>query len=528
MLGGRILRAVAAAVAAGVPVTALAGVDLPGTQPGELTVDLRGPEACSACHGSFAEHAPSEVWAGTMMANAARDPLFLAALTIANQDDPDAGDLCLRCHTPRGWLFGRSEPHDGSALEPGDLEGVTCDFCHRLVEGPEGERLIGNGQFFVADDQARRGPIMDPLAPHETVYSTYFESSELCGLCHDVSNPLKGGFAIERTYTEWLSSAFADEGTSCQSCHFPAREGLACGAPGMPERTVHTHELAGGNAWIPLVLAGEYPELERGPAYQRAANNAVKMLRSAAEVTVSASGAARDGELAFTVRVENRTGHKLPTGYPEGRRSWLEIRVHDGAGRLLLHSGAYDPATGHRAADPQLRTYEVRMAAGGQEGFHFVLQDQLLQDNRIPPRGFVPAPDTMPVGRAYPVQADGALAHWDDAPYRVSIPADAPGTVIVVMATLWYQTTSHEYVEFLRDENHTDDRGQHMYDLWERYGRSPPVDMASDVVILDIGEAPTPAPDSCSSTRAPLGTGALLLLVILAAVHTRKKGSKRS
>ena len=42
------------------------------------------------------------------------------------------------------------------------------------------------------------------------------------------------------------------------------------------------------------------------------------------------------------VRVTNQTGHKLPTGYPEGRRIWIQIRAYGPEGELLYQSGAYD------------------------------------------------------------------------------------------------------------------------------------------------------------------------------------------
>lgn len=52
----------------------------------------------------------------------------------ANQDAQDSGDLCMRCHSPAGWLEGRSVPTDGSALNNNDRQGVQCDFCHKLVK----------------------------------------------------------------------------------------------------------------------------------------------------------------------------------------------------------------------------------------------------------------------------------------------------------------------------------------------------------------------------------------------------------
>jgi hypothetical protein len=61
---------------------------------------------------------------------------------------------------------------------------------------------------------------------------------------------------------------------------------------------------------------------------------------------------------------------------------------------------------------------------------------------------------------------------------------------------LWYQSTSKEYVEFLRDENQTNDAGQRLYDLWASHGRGTPVLMASDS--LSFG----PAPGTPTAVRA--------------------------
>src|SRR6187549_2726895 len=84
-----------------------------GTQPA-LQFPLAGSGTCGGCHGGSPQHThyPRNSWSGSMMANATRDPLFWAALDVANRDGeengaPGIGDYCLRCHAPQGWFAGR-------------------------------------------------------------------------------------------------------------------------------------------------------------------------------------------------------------------------------------------------------------------------------------------------------------------------------------------------------------------------------------------------------------------------------------
>src|SRR5690349_9620763 len=110
---------------------------MPGTQPTTLQNSIVPSTDCASCHSGYDEaQEPYRRWASSMMAQSARDPVFYAALAIANQDANEAGQMCLRCHTPGAWLDGRCRPGDGSSLDPtlGDLDGVTCNFCHRLVD----------------------------------------------------------------------------------------------------------------------------------------------------------------------------------------------------------------------------------------------------------------------------------------------------------------------------------------------------------------------------------------------------------
>ena len=113
---------------------------VPGTQPilGQVTT-LTEPDNCLNCHGGYDEAVePGFNWIGSMMAQAARDPVFWACYTVSMQDaiwglgSPDVGDLCQRCHFPEGWLAGRSDPPNASDMTGTDYDAVHCDFCHRM------------------------------------------------------------------------------------------------------------------------------------------------------------------------------------------------------------------------------------------------------------------------------------------------------------------------------------------------------------------------------------------------------------
>ncbi len=507
------------------PVYAVDPFALEGTQPGELAIPLEPVENCEDCHAGWSD-SPMDAWEGTMMANAFRDPLFLAALSIAEQDIPDSGNFCLRCHTPNGWLEGRCIPGDGSRLTDDDIDaGVGCDVCHRMVD----EGHAGNAQYTISDSPSKRGMIGSEVAVHDTVQDPYLMDGNLCGVCHEVSNPALNDFPIELTWTEWSSSAFAREGVSCQDCHMKQARGYAANVANTPERDIHVHVFAGSNTWIPQVLAGEYPELGREEAFQQVIEAGRQLHEESARLEVRPPDVVRAGaEVDLVIRAENLTGHKLPTGYPEGRRAWLEVHVTDANGVVLLASGVYDHADADLVVDEQARIYQALLGSNGQQNYHMVFQDQLLEDTRIPPRGFVVNDVTKPIGRTYPTQGDGTMVNWDDAPYAVQVPADAAGP-LTVRATLWYQTTTKAFVTFLRDENYTDDRGQEMYRMWEQYGKSPPEELASVEAVLELAppvvldESPPELRRGCGcATPGPSAAGALLVTALTGLLARRR------
>lgn len=526
---------------------------LPGSQPLE-SGNLESPNKCDNCHGGYdinVEMAYS--WRGSMMSQAMRDPLFLAAMAIANQDAPASGDLCIRCHTPQGWLGGRSTPTDGSALLPEDYESVMCDFCHKLIKpSPLGVNPYPNDSIYTADtyanDQvylatitaipshpangmavvdngnAKRGPYSDANPKHQHLYSPFHNTSEICGTCHDVSNPVFSKdpsgkylpnsfdapapdfspyelFPIERTYSEWLMSEYNQSGvyapqfggnldtvSTCQDCHMRAVTGYGANKSGILLRDdLALHDMTGGNTFVPYIIDSLYSAsgVVDGAALMAGVARARIMLQNAASMmlTPAVSGTRH----LLTVRIINETGHKLPSGYPEGRRIWINIQAYDGSDNLIYESGAYDSATAVLTQDADLKNYHIEPGISNTlapvvgypagPSFHFVLNDTIYMDNRIPPRGFTNAAfetiQSPPIGYTY---SDGQ--YWDETDYLI------PGGAAKIKVRLFYQTTSKEFVEFMRDENVTDTTGQFFYDLWTAFGKSSPELMLSDSVFV--------------------------------------------
>jgi len=552
--GGAVILAAGglAAMSTAAPVpTTVEDFFLPGTQPETLNHPIVSATQCVACHSEPAHgYDPVEGWTASMMSQSARDPLFHACLTIANQDVAFAGDLCIRCHAPKGWLEGRSEPTDGSALTGADFQGVSCNFCHRMVDPeniddpsptPAADREVfdglpgtndgvdsvapnpHSGAYVVDFNDRRRGPF--DLGPdffyHDWELSPFHQKSAMCATCHDVSNPAfteqpDGSYAlndldtahpsankydmfpVERTYSEWLMSDFSlapiDMGgrfggekievSTCQDCHMPDRNANACqleptNRPDMPQ-----HAFNGGNNWVIKAVRELYPDNETGLSDQAVADSiarAESMLERASDMELSVDGS------TLTVRVINQTGHKLPTGYPEGRRMWINVRFLDAKGTVVAERGAYDDATAE-LTESDTKVYEAKLGIGPKvaalsglpegPGFHFAANNTWFKDNRIPPRGFTNANfeaiQAEPIDYSY---ADGQ--YWDDTDYQ--IPPGATDAEVRV----YFQLVSKEYIEFLRDENVTNNTGQIAYDQWVMHGKSPKVEMDAGTIALD-------------------------------------------
>jgi hypothetical protein len=191
------------------------------------------------------------------------------------------------------------------------------------------------------------------------------------------------------------------------------------------------------------------------------------------------------------LKITNKTGHKLPTGYEEGRRMWINAVFQDSSGKVLKEIGKYaekdDTIFGQSVKAPtlidpeQTRVYEIlfgisqtqaeKYGAKPGKSFHTVLNDTIVKDNRIPPEGFTNAAFREHLSQ--PVEAiytDGQ--YWDQ--FELDLPKGCQKLVVSLM----YESVSWEYLKFLAEENKTDDWGKRLYDAWTKTGKCPPTVIA--------------------------------------------------
>jgi hypothetical protein len=556
----------------------------PGSQPDPTGYDsiVVSRFNCINCHKFDNDNNPDEVvppynnWLTSMMAQASRDPIFRAGMSIANQDLNDSGTMCMRCHMPAGFLQGRAMPADGSALIEDDFDGVSCDICHRVVDSGfstanpiEDVDILadlantgdlptqhGNGSFIVDPVATRRGPLDDVITNMHGVpilYSPHHEEANFCAPCHDVSNPTlsvqsDGSYMLnamgaahpsgnihemmpeQRTFSEWLNSDFATEDGvafpdgrftdnnggstigSCQDCHMPAHDGAVCVFWEMPDvgprLNVPEHSFVGSNSWVLGAVRNLFDDFETGLSEESIALNHLRtevLMQKASDMDLT-----RVGD-QLNVRITNWSGHNLPTGYPEGRRMWLNVKFLDDGGMTILEHGAYDWATADLTTG-DTKVYEILVGLTSKmakatglnagESFHLVLNNVVLSDNRIPPKGFTNAAFeavlAQPVNYTY---EDGQ--HWDDTLYEI------PENAVQAVVTLYHQTTTKKYIEFLRDANVTDDKGQIAYDQWVLGGKSAP--MVMDNVMIDLGDV-EPIPGDVNGDGVVNVTDLLLMI----------------
>lgn len=488
---GVVVSLVAAAVVAGCgespPPAPLTDLPPPAAADTERFADAA---RCAQCHtasdvalrdAAGRDVSPVARWRPSMMALAARDPLYLAVWSADRADaaDPAAVDaVCTRCHAPAG-----SEEADeaGGSLGFDDVvagghpaavlarEGVTCTACHQIEAAGLGSEAALSGGFQIGFGRTLWGPIAAPVSGpmgmfvrYTPAYSPHLLDSALCGSCHVVLVPQPGGGELveQATFLEWRSSNLtSNPATTCQGCHVPTtdEDGAAIVTriarfPDTlsPRPRLGRHDLVGGNAWLLRRLAGALPwlgaDLDAGELEAAAVRTETFLARSAALTIARAERTG--GDLQIDVVVENQTGHKLPTGYPT-RRVWIELVVRagdavvfqsggfDGRGALVAATDGVQPHRDRITSADQVQIYEAVFVDGqGRPTSRALAARNIIKDNRVLPSGWAPSPaDALRVAVIGVSQDPSLAAGRDTVTYDV---AGVPGGALTVEARLWY------------------------------------------------------------------------------------------
>ncbi len=496
--------------------SALAAV---GTSAARAQVDeFRTADRCIACHQDVTSSTGLDAsigtdWRASMMANAARDPYFQAAVRREIMDHPAAAAEieaeCARCHMPmaavaamrdggRGEVFanlpggGAESPYAAMAAD-----GVSCTLCHQIQPDNLGREASFTARFEVAtgtppDGRAIFGPfepdtggvgIMHSATGFRPTLGEHVASSGLCASCHTVITQPVGTsattappFPEQSPYLEWQASAYADGrelAQSCQDCHMPevSEDVPVTRVLGRARPEVSRHVFRGGNFFVLRMLnryRNELGVVALPHEMSLAARRTEEHLQTATATVAIDNLDIVDERLEIALTVHNQAGHKFPTAYPS-RRAWLRVAVTDAAGQLVFESGAlnadgsivgddhdadgsrYEPHYATIETADQVQIYQGVMAdAGGAVTTGLMSAHRWVKDNRILPAGF----DRESADeRVAPVGAASEDADFGPGADRVtySVAVDPTAWPFQVEAELWFQPIAYRWAENLAE-----------------------------------------------------------------------------
>ena len=358
--------------------------------------------------------------------------------------------------------------------------GTSASFTGGYVVSPAGPKA-GDGRPVFGPFKVERGmtTIMRSATGFQPTEAVHVRQSEFCATCHTLvtkargpKGEIVGELPEQMPFQEWKHSAFAGEQRSCQSCHMPVVEEDTpiASVLGAPRKGFARHTFVGGNFFMQRMLERYRRELGVvATAAEMSASIAATVAilqKSTAELSIDRAERS-GGRLIADVRVQNLTGHKLPTGYPS-RRVWLHVSVRDRGGRIVFESGAIAPngaiagndnddaALGVEPHHFEIRTpdqvqiYESVMGdSNGRPTTGLLGAVRYLKDNRLIPRGFDKSkadPWVAVIGAA--VQDADFSDSGDRVRYAIEVnPADGP---FAIDAELRFQVIGFRWAENLR------------------------------------------------------------------------------
>lgn len=393
-----------------------------------------GSGECLMCHNSMVDGDGNYIgilnyWKSTMMANASKDPFWRAKVSYEVIKNPELQEeiesTCTRCHAPQGNF---NASHNGQThysiaelyADPIANDGVSCTTCHQILEESHGN-YSGNIEF--GTNHEIFGPYSDifpnPMinnTGYTPVFSSHIKDSELCANCHtlltptvDLNGQLTGTYFVEQSiYQEWKNSYAFESEVSCQDCHIPEIDESVV-ISNMPpwldgQSPFGKHELVGGNIFMLNMLKNNIDELGLTASEEdfdaTIERTLVKLQQESLNLYIQVED--RTGDSLFVnVKLENKAGHKIPTGYPSRqifvqvalKNEWGEVLFisgeHDENGQIIHEAAPFEPHHNIINSETQTQIYQTVMSdVEGNVTTTLLYADYSLKDNRLVPEGF--------------------------------------------------------------------------------------------------------------------------------------------
>lgn len=461
---------------------------------------------CLACHNGITTPAGEDVsigrdWRTSMMANAARDPYWQAAVRRETLEHAAASaaiqNECSACHMPmmrydakQAGAMGEVFAHlpIGAVATPAAglaADGVSCTLCHRIARGggpqfnagftiDESPAVFGGAQI-----PAGNARVMSSATGFTPTASNHLVMPWVCASCHtlythalDENGNDAGTLPEQVPYLEWRQSTYHGR-RMCASCHMPVVADAQVpftSVLGTPRPGFARHQFRGGNFFLARLFARYGPELGVVAPPQElelSARRTLDHLAAEAASLAIENAAVQDGALAAEIVVTNLAGHKLPTAYPS-RRVWLHLRVVDAAGAVVFESGRFakdgsiegndndadssrfEPHHAVIASPDDVQIYEAVLGdAKGRVTTGLIAAVRYLKDNRVLPEGFDKRNAHEDVRVHGEADADDDF-HGGSDRVRVAIDVGAAAGPFRVEAELLYQPVGYRWAHNLR------------------------------------------------------------------------------
>jgi hypothetical protein len=515
-----------------------------GNLPGKETTLFAGSGVCARCHEGLFEDgidvSPVTLWRSTMMANAAKDPLWRAKVSREVSEFPDLQaaieEKCIKCHSP---VLYKQSVFDGMPYSIANLEndrlardGDTCTVCHQVLPDNFGIKESFSGDFMIWRDPPAAlrtifGPYPNPFAGpmvNNVNYTPVFaypasdysiNDSEHCATCHNLftNYVLQDGslstekFPEQTPYYEWKNSDYFSSNTTCQGCHMPQtstpiRISTVAPGPTRPRTPFWYHHFVGGNRFMPAVLQDNIDLLgvtATAAHFVTTLANTTELLQNNT-IELTAKGSIVDSILNVDVTLTNKAGHKLPTGIPL-RRVWIHLTVTDSSDTVIFESGAWDASGEIVDLDPDYEPhYDIIDDASEVQIYEGVMKDDwenvtrlllrakdFVKDNRLPPKGFSKDHADYKYIKIIGTAADDADFNADGSGADIvhyQIPIGASGGPFTVDIEVCYQTVTPGEVAHLTDYGTAET--QLFNDLYTTADKSPVILKQFEIFDIDI------------------------------------------